>query len=198
MEPRCHGRREGCVGPCAMARGRIRRNADRLYARARSLAAWVRAAPDWNRSYRRWSYFRSALWIVPLISIALVLAFAPLLRWLDGAVAWRGTGLDVDGAQALYQTVITLTLSFVVFTFGSLLVAIQVASGQLTPRIIATALLRDNVVRYSVGLFVFTLLFAVSALNRLDKNVPELVALITVLLGIICMAAFLFLIDYAA
>ena len=34
--------------------------------------------------------------------------------------------------------VITMALSFVVFTFGSLLVAIQVASGQLTPRIIAT------------------------------------------------------------
>ena len=66
---------------------------------------------------------------------------------------------------------ITLTLSFVVFTFGSLLVAIQVAGGQLTPRIIATTLLRDNVVRYSVGLFVFTLVFAVMALDRLDKVV---------------------------
>ena len=52
------------------------------------------------------------------------------------------------------------------FTFGSLLVAIQVAGGQLTSRIIATTLLRDNVVRYSVGLFVFTLVFAVAALSR--------------------------------
>jgi hypothetical protein len=31
--------------------------------------------------------------------------------------------------------------AFIVFTFGSLLVAIQIASGQLTPRIIATTLL---------------------------------------------------------
>ena len=73
------------------------------------------------------------------------------------------------GAQALYQTTITLTLSFVVFTFGSLLVAIQVAGGQMTPRIIATTLLRDRVVRYSVGLFVFTLLFAAGALNRQEE-----------------------------
>jgi hypothetical protein len=52
---------------------------------------------------------------------------------------WRLFGeLEPAGAAALYQTVITLTLSFLVFTFGSLLVAIQVAGGQLTPRIIAT------------------------------------------------------------
>ena len=80
------------------------------------------------------------------------------------------------GATALYQTVITMSLSFLVFTFGSLLVAIQVAGGQLTPRIIATTLLRNNVVRYSVGLFVFTLVFAVAGLNRQEASVSELVS----------------------
>ena len=124
----------------------------------------------WNNIYRATSYLRSALWIIPLLSIVLVLILAPLLRVLDAWVGWRLSGLSVSGAQALYQTTITLTLSFVVFTFGSLLVAIQVAGGQLTPRIIATTLLRDNVVRYSVGLFVFTLVFAVMALNRLDRD----------------------------
>ena len=152
----------------------------------------------WNRLYRLTSYLKSALWIVPFVAILLVLAFAPALRILDSWLGWRLGGLGVAGAQALYQTVITLTLSFMVFTFGSLLVAIQIAGGQLTPRIIATTLLRDNVVRYSVGLFVFSLVFAVMSLNRLDKNVPELVAWITAVLGIACMATFLFLIDYAA
>jgi uncharacterized membrane protein len=117
---------------------------------------------------------------------------------LDAWLHWRLAGLAVAGAQALYQTVITLTLSFLVFTFGSLLVAIQVAGAQLTPRIIATTLLRDNVVRYSVGLFVFTLIFAVGALNRLEESVHELVAVLTAVLGVACIAVFLFLIDYAA
>jgi uncharacterized membrane protein len=66
------------------------------------------------------------------------------IRWLDEAFGWRLTGLGLKGAQSLYQTVITLSLSFLVFTFGSLLVAIQIAGGQLTPRIIATTLLRDT------------------------------------------------------
>ena len=152
----------------------------------------------WNRVYRAVSYAKSALWIVPLVAIVLVLALAPLLRALDARLGWPFAGLAASGAGALYETLITLTLSFLVFTFGSLLVAIQVAGGQLTPRIIATTLLRDNVVRYSVGLFVFTLLFAVLALNRLESNVQQLIAFVGAVLGIACMAMFLFLIDYAA
>ena len=158
----------------------------------------IEQALMWNNIYRATSYLRSALWIIPLLSIVLVLILAPLLRIVDAWLGWRLSGLSVSGAQALYQTTITLTLSFLVFTFGSLLVAIQVAGVQLTPRIIATTLLRDNVVRYSVGLFVFTLVFAVMALNRLDKTVYDIVSLLTAMLAIACMAMFLFLIDYAA
>lgn len=153
----------------------------------------------WGNAYRAISYAKSALWVVPFVAILLVLIIAPTLRVIDGWLRWRLAGFDVAGAQALYETVITLTLSFIVFTFGSLLVAIQVAGGQLTPRIIATTLLRDNVVRYSVGLFVFTLVFAVMSLNRLDRdNIPELVAVATSVLGIACLSTFLFLIDHAA
>jgi len=159
----------------------------------------VRRKLLWGNAYRAISYAKSALWVVPFVAILLVLVIAPTLRVIDGWLQWRIAGLDVAGAQALYETVITLTLSFIVFTFGSLLVAIQVAGGQLTPRIIATTLLRDNVVRYSVGLFVFTLVFAVMSLNRLERDhIPELVALATSVLGIACLSTFLFLIDYAA
>jgi uncharacterized membrane protein len=170
----------------------------RIVARWHGLAARIRAELSWNRIYRATSYARSALWIVPIVSIVLVLLVAPLLRALDASVTWRVTGLDVEGAKALFQTVITLTLSFIVFTFGSLLVALQVASGQLTPRIIATTLLRDNVVRYSVGIFVFTLLLAVMSLDRLQGQVHQLATLVVGTLGIACMVTFLFLIDYAA
>jgi len=169
--------------------------ADRV---ARRLEMHIRRWLVWNNIYRTTSYLRSALWMVPLLSIVLVLAIAPALRILDGWLSWRLTGLSLSGAQALYQTVITLTLSFIVFTFGSLLVAIQIAGGQLTPRIIATTLLRDNVVRYSVGMFVFTLVFAVMALNRAETSVHEIVSFVAAGLGIACMATFLFLIDYAA
>jgi uncharacterized membrane protein len=169
--------------------------ADRLWTGA---ALFVESRLVWSRMYRTASYLRSALWTVPFISILCVLAIAPALRVLDGWLGWRISGLGRAGATSLYQTVITLTLSFIVFTFGSLLVAIQVAGAQLTPRVIATTLLRDNVVRYTVGLFVFALVFAIMALNRVDTTINEIVPLLCAALGLISIAAFLFLIDYAA
>ena len=150
-----------------------------------------------NGPYRTANYVKSTLWTIPFLAIALVLVIAPVVRMLDAQLGWN-SGLGVAGAQALYQTVITLALSFLVFTFGSLLVALQVASVQLTPRIIATTLLRDNILRYTVGLFVFSLIFAVIALDRLNATVHETVTLLTAILGISCIAAFLFLIDHAA
>ena len=170
----------------------------RTTARWRQFTRFVRRHLTWGRVYRTTSYLKSALWTVPLVAIVLELLLAPLIHALDAWQRWRLGELEPAGATALYQTVITLTLSFLVFTFGSLLVAIQVAGGQLTPRIIATTLLRNNVVRYSVGLFVFTLVFAVGALNRQEASVHELVALVTGILGVACIADFLFLIDYAA
>jgi uncharacterized membrane protein len=121
-----------------------------------------------------------------------------LAQTVDPRLAWEGLGFGVTGAQAVLNAIITLTLSFIVFTFGSLLVAIQVAGGQYTPRIIATTLLRDNVIRYTVGLFVFTFLFAIKDLGRTETTVHQFVVFVAGLLGLICIIAFLFLIDYAA
>jgi len=152
----------------------------------------------WKQFYYVRDYLRSSLWIIPLVAIPLELAATRILHRLDGWLGWTFLDLGVPGAQAMLNAIITATLSFVVFTFGSLLVALQVASGQLTPRIIATVLVRNDVVRYTTGLFIFTLLFAVSAINKMQGTVFQLVVFVAACLGILCFAAFLYLIDYAA
>ena len=153
----------------------------------------------WSRWYATKSYLTSALWIVPLIALVLEnvlirLVFA-LSSWFEW-VPWLGSTLA--GATEALNTVETLTISFIVFTFGSLLVAIQVASGQLTPRIIATALLHNNVIRFTVGFFTFSMLFAAGAGARMGTTVPHFAVSIAWVLGIASIAAFLFLIDYTA
>jgi uncharacterized membrane protein len=153
---------------------------------------------SWKQRYKVRSYLRSSLWLIPVAAGMAERVFRLIVETLDPYIGWEWLGLGIDGAKALASTVISLSLSFVVFTFGSLLVAIQVASGQYTPRIIATTLLRDNVIRYTVALFVFTLLFAVRAINRLETTVPQLFLFVIATLGLVCLAAFLFLIDYAA
>ena len=153
---------------------------------------------NWNKLFGLRSFIRSSLWIIPFIAIPFNLVATRILHWLDAWLGWTLMEYSVPGAQAVLQAIVTTTLSFVVFTFGSLLVAIQVASAQLTPRIIATTLLRNNVVKYTVALFTFTLLFALSAQNRMENDVHQLIMFLAALLGMFCFAAFFHLIDYAS
>lgn len=153
---------------------------------------------NWNRLYGLRSYLKSSLWVVPFIAIPLALVFSRLMHGFDPWLGWRLLGFSATGAQTVLEAFVTATLSFVVFTFGSLLVAIQVASAQLTPRIIATTLLRNDVVRYTVGLFIFSMMFMLSAQNKMDNGVHQLVLFVATTLGILSFAAFFYLIDYAS
>ncbi len=154
----------------------------------------------WNRWYSTRSYLRSSLWIVPFVTFVAYLVMVRVIDAVDSRIGWLEYFADfgVAGLTIALQTIITLSASFLVFTFGSLLVAIQIAGGQLTPRIIATTLLRDNAIRFSVGLFILSLLSATGALVRLETSDSHLIVLVANALGLASIATFLFLIDYAA
>ena len=161
----------------------------------------------WDRKYVIMSYIRSSLWLVPFFAVLAYMAVTRITfsigRWLlQNRLIDESTdflGLSMAGARTMLETIVTLNLSFVVFTFGSLLVAIQVAGGQYTPRIIATTLLRDNAIRCTVGYFVFTLLFTLRVLSRMgDETVHQFNTFIAAIFGLISIIVFLYLIDYAA
>ena len=153
----------------------------------------------WNRGSTIRSYLRSSLWIVPLLAVVVEQIGIRFTSIIGNSLRWA-PGFSITAAEAggAMGTIETLTVSFLVFTFGSMLVAIQVASAQLTPRIIATMLLRDNMIRFTVGLFVYTLLLAVGTKSRLDDPLPAAMIALAILAGLAFIAAFLFLIDYTA
>ena len=153
---------------------------------------------QWTGWRRFVTYFRASLWVVPLISIPFAIAATRAVHWLDDQRQWSLLDFGVPGAQAILQGISTSILTFLVFTFGSLLIAVQVASGQMTSRIIAAVLLRDSVVRYTVALFMFTLLFTLGAQGHLDKEVNQLPLFVAAALAVLCYTAFLYLIDYAS
>src|ERR1700758_856888 len=166
-----------------------------------------RANMDWNRWYSVKSNLRSSLWTVPLIAVAVYAVVKPLAEMAGRWLTTQGTldpktgllGLSMIGARSLLGDIVSASLSFLVFTFGSLLVAIQVAGGQYTPRIIATTLLCDNIIHVISGLFVFTLLFSSRTLGWMGENeVHQLQVFIAALFGFASVVAFLFLIDDAA
>ena len=161
----------------------------------------------WNQLYNIRSYIRASLWLVPFVAMILYWVVCRITYGIDAWLVRTGQiddmtafyGLSMAGARTLLETVVTINLSFLVFAFSSLLVAIQVAGGQYTPRIIATTLLRDNAIRFTVGYFVFTLLFAARALAKIEGDrVPQLNLLIAGVLGLGSIVVFLYLIDYAA
>jgi len=161
----------------------------------------------WNRLYNIKSYARGSLWLVPFVAVILFWVVSRVTHSLGGWLLRTGRidettafyGASLMGARTLLETTVTANLSFLVFTFGSLLVAIQVAGGQYTPRIIATTLLRDNAIRLTVGYFIFTLLFAVRVLALMgDATVHQFNTFIAGVLGLGSVVVFLYLIDYAA
>ncbi|WP_258193159.1 DUF2254 domain-containing protein [Paraburkholderia sp. BL25I1N1] len=165
------------------------------------------AGMGWNRWYSLKSYLRSSLWTVPLFAVAIYAVVKPAAEMVGRWMIRQGSldpktgflGLSMTGARSLLGDIVSADMAFLVFTFGSLLVAIQVAGGQYTPRIIATTLLRDNIIRGISGLFVFTLLFANRTLAWMGENeVHQLQLFIAALFGFASVVAFLFLIDYAA
>ncbi|MEZ5446889.1 MAG: DUF2254 domain-containing protein [Gammaproteobacteria bacterium] len=160
----------------------------------------------WNRRYLIENYIKASLWLVPFAAMPL---YWVLVRVSEATGDWlTRTGrihpdtslfaMDASGAQTALSAIITLNASFLVFAFSSLLVAIQVASGQYTPRIIATTLLRDNHIRIIVAVFVFTLLFSVRVQNHIRTSVDQFSLLLAAILGLLSVMLFLYLIDYAA
>jgi uncharacterized membrane protein len=159
---------------------------------------WGKAALTWNRRYAFASYLRSTIWVVPVIAIILEQTTFRIVLALDPRLAGiPGFTYSEDGTVAAMDWVIASSITYMTFSFGTLLVAIQITGGQLTPRIVATTLLRNNVIRFTIGLFVYTLLLAVSVKLRTERVSPLLVSVASVL-GLVSTAAFLFLIDYAA
>ncbi len=88
-------------------------------------------------------------------------------------------------------------LSLLVFMLSSLLIAVQIASAQLTPRVIAVTFLRDRPVKFTIGLVVFTFMLSIGVLGRSEDAVLQLSTAVCILASLVSIAMFLFLVDYA-
>ena len=154
---------------------------------------------EWRTRYVLKSYLRSSMWLAPLAAYAVSLVLIRVLGWMDERLQWQWAWhIDVASVQNLLQMFVAAMLSFIVFTFSSLLVAVQIASAQLTPRIIATALLRDNTIRVIAALFVLSFVFDLGLLARTQTAVLYVPLTVALGLSLSSIGAFLYLMDHAA
>jgi uncharacterized membrane protein len=121
------------------------------------------------------------------------LAAARLLDRLEGLLG-RESAFHPDAARAVLGALAASMFTFVVFVCSALLVAVQLASAQLTPRIIAVVF-RSPTTKWSLTLFVFTFTLSLAALLRVTTSVPPLTAQLAAYSCLASLGVFLYLID---
>jgi uncharacterized membrane protein len=148
----------------------------------------------WLQRYRIRHYLTNAIWIGPLVSMAAALGVARLLYALEASLGWASS-LEPATAQAALGTLASAMFTFIVFVSSALLVAVQLASSQLTPRIIALVF-RDPVTKVSLVVFVFAFAFSLAALVRVTSSVPPLTVHVAAYSCVASLGVFLYLIDH--
>lgn len=149
----------------------------------------------WVRRHDLRAFLQSSFWPVPVVAMLAAVTVFPAVRAFDETMRWTLFAFTPDGARALVAALAASMLTFIVFVFSILLVVLQVASANLTPRIIA-AIFQDRPMRTSVGLFVFAFTYGVGVLGRIESRTPQLPVAIAVALSLVSIAAFLYLVDH--
>ena len=157
----------------------------------------TRALLDWRQRYRLRAFVSASLWIVPVLGMALALGVAPLLRRAEEATRWSLFAFGPEGARAVLAGLVASIFTFVVFVFSILLVAVQIASANLSPRVIAE-FLAQRPVRVCLGLMVFTFVLGLAVLGRIEATVPQLPVAVVIVSSLASIVAFLYLIDHLA
>jgi hypothetical protein len=91
------------------------------------------AAMSWIQRYRLRQFVRTSLLLFPTVCLMAAVLLAPVLRWLDHRMAWRAFDFSPDGARAVLGAFTGSMLTFIVFVLSSLVVVLQLASGQFSP-----------------------------------------------------------------
>lgn len=142
--------------------------------------------------HSRWS----SLWLVPALSMLAALLLAPVVRWIDDHLRWTLLDVGLEGARQILSALASSLLTFLVFGISILLLAVQIASGQLTPRLIAR-LFEHRMTRTTVGIFLFAWVYALAALGHIDQRVPQLPVALAMALGLTSVVLFLYLVQAA-
>jgi uncharacterized membrane protein len=143
----------------------------------------------WEQRYRLAHEVRSSLVLWTGVSLAAALACSPALRALDRALGWQVFGFGPEGARAVLGALAGSMLTFIVFVLSATLIVVQLASGQMTPRVIALVFAWPWV-RVTLGVFTFTYTLTLAAFARVEEQVPELTVGVAVLLNLACVVVF--------
>jgi uncharacterized membrane protein len=148
---------------------------------------------SWLLRYRIKMYFRNSIWIFPALSIVAGLVAVALLTRYERAQGWE-MNVSRETARTVMGTVAASMFSLLVLVSSAVLVAVQLASAQLTPRMISL-IYRNPTRKVVMAVFAFTFTFSVGLLVRLESGVPLLTGYLAAYGFLLNLALFLYFID---
>jgi len=148
----------------------------------------------WLQRHQLANFFRNSVWLPPVLGMVIALLVRPVVQDIDSMLGWKAP-VGPDAARAVLGILVSALLTFIVFVFSILLLIVQIASAQLSPRIIAP-IYRSRVVRFSLALFVFTFTYTLAALARIEDSVPQISMWVAVYSSVLSIAVFLYMIDH--
>lgn len=148
---------------------------------------------NWCDEYRLKLYVRNSIWILPSLSIVAGLIAVMLFNRIDRELGWE-IALSVDTARTVMSTVAGSMFTLVVVGSSAVLVSVQLASAQLTPRVMLLVY-RSRRRKICMSAFAFTFTFSVAALVRIESSVPLLTSFVAAYGFLINLAVFLYFID---
>jgi uncharacterized membrane protein len=148
----------------------------------------------WLQRYRVRHFLGNSVWIFPVISVFAAIGAFRLLHRVEVDAGWVST-VDPETARLVLGTMASALFTAIVFICSALLVAVQLASAQLTPRIIGIVF-RNPVAKLSLTFLAFNFTFTLAALLRINAVVPRLTAELAAYAFLVSLGIFFLLIDH--
>jgi len=136
---------------------------------------------SWHDRYRLQEFVRSSFWLFPSLAIIAAWLVAKLILWFVPDPHWpRFDRDDVEGLRVSMAAFASSMLTFVVYAVSALLLAVQLASGQTTPRLIRITFSRWEM-KFSTSAFVFAFGVTMVALaNTTEQSRHTLLILLAI------------------
>ena len=151
---------------------------------------------------------KSNYWFIPsmMISAMILISFGTIA--LDQSIdLWEGIpGLaaftrDAEGARAILQTVAGSMITVAVTAFSITIVALQLASTQLGPRVIRS-FMKDRGSQATLGVFLSTFIYALLVLRSVQEDpgdfVPHISVIVSLLFAVLGIGVFVYFINHIA
>ncbi len=153
------------------------------------------------------AYLRSSLWFIPSLFVLIGFITAEAALRIDQTIerdgGWFLFGGGIESARAVVTTIATSMLTFTGLVFSVTMLVLQLASNQLSPRVMRT-FLRDRANQAVLGMFIATFVYALLVLRRIttiadgETFVPALSVWLAMVFVLISIGLFVYYIHHMA